>query len=361
MTDRNPHWLHATLTFLLIVFGAGVLLPLVRVQPESAHEYFSGLSDWIRITFAFFLCVVFTGAMFNLLSPRIGHLANWKTHPPAWLAALLAWIVVAVVDLFGGFNPNGYRATLREWLGYGGGSLLVVAWYSGLLSEVARRFAKPDESQDETGQIVTLQDIENAPWREILAWLSSDAPAQYDFIGNQSVAHRVSFLISEGTRSIGIVGPYGAGKTSIVSWVADRLKRHHIGNRQYFICPHSCWGFETSAAAIHDMLNSAISRISAEIDTFQVNSLPESYRQTFSAGGDWVETISAFLLRTPDPMEQFSRLSDLLGDIGGRLVFIVEDLDRNETRNFEIRKCWRSLNVSRSIPTSASSSLADSL
>ena len=152
------------------------------------------------------------------------------------------------------------------------------------------------------------------------------------------MAHRVSNLVSEGIRSVGIVGPFGAGKTSIVSWITDRLKRHEIGGRKFFVCHHSCWGFETSASAIHDMLGSAVSNLSAEIDTFQVDSLPESYRKTFSAGGDWVETISNLVLLKPDPVEQFSRLSDLLENIGGRLVFIVEDLDRNETRNFEIQE-----------------------
>jgi hypothetical protein len=37
------------------------------------------------------------------------------------------------------------------------------------------------------------------------------------------------------------------------------------------------------------MLGSAVSKLSEEIDTFQVDSLPESYRKTFSAGGDWVD------------------------------------------------------------------------
>lgn len=338
MKDRKSHWSHAALTFLLFVLGAGILLPLVRVQPESVHKYFNGLNNWIRISFAFFLCVVFTGVMFKLLSPRVGHLAHWKAAPPAWLAAMLAWIVVAAVDVRGGFDADGYRATVWEWLGYGGGSLLIVGCYSGFCLEILRRLREAKSKQVEASECIKLQDIENAPWEEIEAWLESDAPARYDFLGNQSVAHRVSFLVSEGVRSVGIVGPYGAGKTSIVSWVADRLKRHELNNRKYFICTHSCWGFETSASAIHDMLGSAVSTLTAEIDTFQVDSLPDSYRQTFSAAGNWVEAISNLLLRTHDPMEQFSRLSDLLGDIGGRLIFIVEDLDRNETRNFEIQE-----------------------
>lgn len=121
----NSHWTHAGLTFVLTILAAGILLPLLRVYPESVHKFFTRLSDWLRISFILFLCIVFTVAMFRLLSPRIGHLAHWRSYPPAWLAALLAWLVVAVIDVVGGFDPNGYRASLWEWLGYGGISFVV--------------------------------------------------------------------------------------------------------------------------------------------------------------------------------------------------------------------------------------------
>ena len=351
MTIRNSHWLHAALTFLLTFFGAGILLPLLRVEPGSVHKYFNSLSAGLRVGFVFSLCVVFTWTMFKLLSPRVGHLGYWKAYPPAWLAALAAWTMVAVVDVSGGFYPDGYRATVWEWLGYGGGSLLIVGWYSGMWPEIALRLRTPKESRVETTETITLQAIKIAPWNEIQEWLQTDAPAQYDFIGNQSVAHRVSLLISEGVRSVGIVGPYGAGKTSIASWVSDRLNRHRVGARQYFICNHSCWGFETSASAIHDMLSSAVLKVSAEIDTFQVDSLPESYRRTFSAGGNWFEAISDLVIGSPNPMEQFSRLSKLLDDIDGRLIFIIEDLDRNETRNFEIQEVLAFLERLKAYPS----------
>ena len=340
----NPksHRQRAFVTFLITILAAGTLLPLIRVQPESLHQYLNGLNDWIRIAFAFTLSLMFTGAMFKLLKPRARQLKHWWSYPPAWLAVLLALAFVAIIDVLGGFDHDGYRATTREWLIYGLGSFLLVGFYAGLLPELiqwSREEPKAkEEAKEEASGVVTLQDIKNAPWEEIEAWLASDEPAKYDFISNQSIAHRVSFLISEGTRSVGIAGRFGAGKTSIVRWAIDRLKKRELEGCRYFVCHHSCWGFETSASAIHDMLDSAVSQLGEVIDTFQVDSLPESYRQTFSAGGDWFEAISNLVLHTSDPMEQFSHLSNLLGDIGGRLVFIVEDLDRNETRNFEIQE-----------------------
>jgi hypothetical protein len=342
MNHRKPHRLYAGLTFLLTVFlmvlAAGILLPWVRGQPEFVHEHFNGLRDWLRISFVFFLSVLFTALMFKLLSPRLNHLAHCKSYPPTWLAAFVAWILVAIIDVFVGFDTDGYRATAFEWLGYGGGSFFVVVWYFRFRPEVVQYFRKPEKQQSENAATITLQDIETAPWEDIEKWLQSDAPARYDFLDNHNAADRVSELISRGTRSVGIVGPFGSGKTTLVKWVADRLAGNADADRRYFVCYHSCWGFETSASAIHDMLRSAILKLNLQIDTFQVNSLPESYRRAFSAGSNWIETISNLVLRSPDPTEQFKRLSELLGDVGGRMVFIVEDLDRNETRNFEIQE-----------------------
>ncbi|WP_164102230.1 P-loop NTPase fold protein [Candidatus Laterigemmans baculatus] len=334
----TPHRIHAGLILFITILAAGILLPLVRAHPKPVHAYFHALADWLRVGFAFFLCVLFTVAMFRLLSPRRSHLAHWRSHPPAWLAALVAWAVVACIDVLYGFTARGYRATAWEWLGYAGGSLLIVGWYYQLWPGTTQSVREPGEPDSVDVVSTTLQDVKNAPWNEIEAWLESDAPAQYDFLDHQIVADRVSRLISRGTRSVGIVGPFGAGKTSLIARIIRRLLiSERLGGR-HFVCHHSCWGFETSASAIHEMLGAAVSKLRSEVDTFQVDSLPESYRTTFSAGGDWIEAIANLILRNPNPMEQFERLSNLLGDVGGTIVFIVEDLDRNDTQSFEVQE-----------------------
>lgn len=86
------------------------------------------------------------------------------------------------------------------------------------------------------------------------------------------------------------------------------------------------------------MLAGAIASVETEIDTFHVSSLPESYRQTFSAGGEWIDSISNLVLGRRDPSDQFGRLSDLLGEIDARLVIVVENLDRNDSRTFDVQE-----------------------
>ena len=338
MKASTNHRIHAGLTFLVTVLAGGIVLCLVRSQPKSAHEFIIGLNGWLRVGFVFSLCTLFAFTMFKLLSPRLGHLRYWKMHPPAWLAAFLGLIVVALADVTGELAPDGYRATVWEWLGYAGGSLLIVGWYCETWKDIPSLwFGKEKRPISEETHRLKLQNIADAPWEDIEEWLRSDAPARYDFLDNRSVAWRLATMLV-GRTCHWRHGPVRCRKDGLVHWVAEKIRQSTSTSQRYFVCRHSCWGFETSAAAIHKMLAAAIAEIGAEIDTFQVDSLPESYRRTFSASGKWIDSISNLVLRRPNPLEQFECVSELLGDMNARLIFIVEDLDRNDTHSFEIEE-----------------------
>jgi hypothetical protein len=328
---RRQHWIH-WLVIVAVTVAAGVyLLPLVRSQPESVHAFFNGQSTWLRISFIFVLCVVFTYTMFNLFSPRLGHLRHTLTHPPTWLACLLGICCAGLLDVTIGLSR--YTASIWEWLGYAGGSIALVVLVRQLsvfdaASPATRKDSHPADASD------PLVD-----WPSLAAWLRCDAPAQYDFLGSHVVARRVRELLVKGTRSVGIVGPFGIGKTSIVKWIVEMAEDDHgMPMPSLLFSQHSCWGFETSASAIHTMLADGIEEVAKRIDTFRVKSLPESYRQMFSAGGQWLDNVSKLFFRPGDPIQQFRSLSDLLREMNARLVIVVEDLDRNDSRSFDIQE-----------------------
>lgn len=188
-------------------------------------------------------------------------------------------------------------------------------------------------------------------WQTVEGWLQSDAPADYDVLGNHTVAQRIKNLLEQGTRSVGIVGPFGAGKTSIIKWLSELVNADKSTTKtQLVISEHSCWNFDTSASSIHAMLADAIEKVERFIDTFFVSSLPESYRQTFSSGGQWLDNLSKLLFGKQDPIDQFSRLSVMLGDVNVRLVFVVEDLDRNDSRTFDIQEVQAFLQQLKDFP-----------
>jgi hypothetical protein len=216
---------------------------------------------------------------------------------------------------------------------------LLVGWYSGTWRDVVSLWQENGASQPPVVEKKSNNDqTEDRTWDDLEQWLQSDAPADFDSLGNRVVAQRIAAYLKTGTRSVGIVGPYGAGKTSIVNWVTEQVETPDRDSSRCFVCRHSCWGFETSASAIQQMLAAAVSRVGAEIDTFQVKSLPDTYRQTFTAGNEWFRSVSDLVAPRRDPIEQFEQLSSLLGELDARLVIVVEDLDRSETRAFEIQE-----------------------
>jgi hypothetical protein len=248
---------------------------------------------------------------------------------------------LSVVDLLVGLSPNHYTASAGEWLGYGLGSLVFVYGY--------RRLSQPSElAEAATGDPRQTDSIDD--WRILENWLHFDAPADIDFLGNHAVAQRLKRRLEFGTQSIGIVGPFGAGKTSIVKWLAELVNADDNKKPRLLISEHSCWKFETSASSIHAMLADAIGKVERFIDTFYVSSLPESYRQTFSSGGEWLNTLSKMVFGQRDPIDQFDRLSAMLGDVHSRLVFVVEDLDRNDSRTFDIQEVQAFLQQLKDFP-----------
>lgn len=333
------HWVRWCVNLLCVV-GAGIfLIPYFRSQPERVHEFATALPDWQRRLFVVVMCVILAYALFKLFSPRLSHLRFFRTHPPTWSAWLLGGLVLCCLDLGIGLSKGTYTASWKEWFGYGMGAILVVVvirWLSALGEPI---------DQPVSGETPSREGVGSLDWTTLEPWLRSDAPASDDFLGNYSVAERLTGLLADRTRFIGIVAPFGAGKSTVVK----RIKQL-VDEEKFLLSEHSCWGFETSSASIHSMLADAIGRVEERIDTFQVSSLPESYRQTFSAGGEWLDNISKMLFGQRDPINQFRRLSVLLGDMGVCLVFIVEDLDRNDSRSFDVQEVLAFLHQLKEFP-----------
>jgi hypothetical protein len=238
-----------------------------------------------------------------------------------------------------------YNASWQEWLGYGLAPLLS---YSLLF----RWLRSVEESSNESSHsdLPSTASNDAQDWAILEPWLQTDAPAMHDILGtgNFVVAERLEQLLqNDGTRSIGIVAPFGAGKSTVVKWIKQLIIEH---DARFILSEHSCWGFETSSASIKAMLTDTISKLGEQIDTFQVSSLPESYRQTFSAGGEWLDSISKIFFGQRDSIEQFRRLSILLGDMNERILFIIEDLDRNNSRSFDIQEVLAFLQQLKAFP-----------
>jgi len=270
------------------------------------------------------VATLFCAAAFKLLRPNPKHLYCCLSYPPAWLAAIIGTLSVAVFDVSCGLALTGYRATLVDWVLYGAVPFgltaiyyseptaiisFVRAWTSGWFCQAKSESVSLTRND---GSSSKPDGEDQIPWAQVEAWLEAERPAQHDFFHRLPIAQRLNTLIDEGVRSIGLVGPFGSGKSSIIEWLLNDLRT----NSKFIVIKHSCWGFETSESAIRDILDSAVGEISQTVDTFDIASLPETYRNTFSSAGVAASSFSVILLSRKDPIQQLWDLDQILMNLG---------------------------------------------
>lgn len=357
MNASLSHRVNFIVVFTMSAVSGIFLLPFIRVQPALIHDFAKGLVNWQRELFLFSACLLYTYVLFKLFSPRIRHIRYFFSHPPTWFAWLLGSVAVAEIDLWGhGFGSGAYRGRLSDWGKFAVIPVVLVWCYRWLSAGAAMPgwlvwcyqtvvFWRKHGTKIDQPIVFKIESMPDAKWDDIEKWLRTEATAEYDILGNAKVAKKIADLVTkEGVKSIGLVGAFGAGKSSIINWMKRSINCQTHSSTRYFICEQSCWGFENSSSAIQEILAEAIKQIEVYVDTFHVSSLPESYRQTFSAGGEWLDSISSLVFGKSDYRDQFEQLSNLLSGIGAKLVIVVEDLDRNDSRTFDIQEVLAFLN-----------------
>lgn len=323
-------WVNWVVTLFAVAAVGSLLLPALRRNPEALHAYFAAAPGWQRGLAVFVSTTALALIAAKLFSPRLAHLKTFHRYPPLWSAWALAAGVVCAFDLSGCFEASGYRAEWWEWGLYGGGALLFVA--------ACRHLSRAPEEVPQAAPTPATTSVEEmaADWPTLERWLRSERPAEDDLIGNRRIARRLAtYLVAHGG-TVGLVGPFGSGKSSVVRWLVEEVKNvRQPGQPEVWFCEQSCWGFEDSGSAVQQILARATETVARNADCFSVRSLPEAYRKTFSAGGDWLRTVADLALGSADPLDQFRQLSEILAAVNARLVVVVEDLDRNTSSRFD--------------------------
>ena len=332
LTIKSQQWRHWWFAYAVTVLSGIFLLPLVRQFPQELHSFVISLGIWQSCLAIFLGTTAFFYLCFNLLRPRLRHLVYAGSFPPIWSAWLLGLFSLAGLDLYWTLGPSSYQATLLEWIGYGGVPLLGVAVFEHLHNRKGKL-----KVAYESVQSISLEDMSSAPWDEIAAWLKDDSPGEQDFLRHRALATILHKKLTNGVPSIGIVGQFGSGKSSIIQWIKEE-EGLNGGKPKLIFIDSSCWGFEDSTSSVHMLLSTAVAQIGEVLDPFHFRGLPDGYRRAFSVGGDWADMLGNLFASKRDPFDLIAELSDLMGLMNCRLVFIVEDLDRNSSRNFDLQE-----------------------
>ncbi len=205
----------------IVLLAGGFLLPALRRNPESVHAYFAAVSAWQRSIAIFAAATAVACFLFRLHSPRLAHVRPrvvWR-HPPLWSAWVAAGAFLCALDLTVGIGPADFTPSVRDWAVYGVGSVLLAAF--------GRRLTQPPERQASAVTPATTTSLDDliGDWPTFERWLRSERPADDDLIGNRRVARRLAEYLNTRGGTVGLVGPFGSGKSSVVAWLKDEVIR----------------------------------------------------------------------------------------------------------------------------------------
>jgi len=174
---------------------------------------------------------------------------------------------------------------------------------------------------------------------DLLKWVEEEKSIRNlkeDKFCHKVIADRIAdLLIAESPARIGLVGSYGAGKSSIISLVKNyiKLKQTETENENIFkgkiiLKNIDSWGHANGTVA-QKILSISLDEIKKYVDCTSVIALPQNYHKAVSeAKIIRGSAISALLQSTKDPASQLYRLDNILVAANIKLIIVIEDLDR---------------------------------
>jgi Cdc6-like AAA superfamily ATPase len=165
-------------------------------------------------------------------------------------------------------------------------------------------------------------------------WLQYQDPItqrEQDLLGFAPIADRVARRIAESPReTVGIFGPFGCGKSSLIALVRERLRE--LKTNRIWTCTVDGWGLADGQTASAHILRKAVEEIGRHVDALSVAGIPQEYKCAIgAAGGFWFKFAERLVGDGPCPMDAIRRIDSVLHAVRATLVVFLEDLDRSQS------------------------------
>jgi KAP family P-loop domain len=315
----------------------GFALALWRYANDKyLWQTFGIFPDGVRYSATLLVFVLLCSIVLRFLPLRWRHFRQTFRYPSIWMAIFIGGLTVFAADQRGWLGSSSRILELWQW----GVFLLLMVSSLAFALLVNWALSGQRKNPDKPKPVITKgaagfpQDL-----KALEGWIWSERPSDEDFLNRRTVARRFAdlLLVPFGKdTTLGLVGSFGSGKTSIVRWIKCEAKALHMAEApDLWICETSCWGFEDSASAIRYILGTIVERIEEEVECSSLRELPETYRKAISTVSGKAGPLVDILLGQNDPVQKLRMLTPILEAVHARLVVAVEDLDRSKSARFD--------------------------
>ncbi|MCU0856791.1 MAG: hypothetical protein MUC65_00105, partial [Pontiellaceae bacterium] len=284
----------------------------------------------------------------GLLISGIVFLDGWigsSLRPPFW--ALFVWFVLTffvwiVLAIFSGwalslkrilnYPPTAFAIILGyalylgltswHWAGFIAGLLTQsVCWYIGKFFVASyHRISKAQQKEVASDSSVSDE-----------LWFMDDSPvidANNDHFKIRGTENQIVQLVAKQNKNVAVLGKYGSGKSTVIKWATQELKSKYP---EYVICTLGAWGRRREGFSSH-LLKMGTAKLKPHMDVLSFIDLPMQYHAALSSHGFWGELFAA-AFSSRNSIEVLVRLNEALGCEGKKLLFVIEDVDRNQDKD----------------------------
>lgn len=336
-------WLYLIILTAVAIIFLTLTFPILKKLILLLSTLSNPWSDWLR----FLIFSLISGLLWSLLirlggfSSRHLYSSAFFKYPPVWFFGLIGVsFFLWMIPIY--YSPKLYTCnelSLIEiticlfpiLLGIFGA--VFGDWLHTLLNNKTQK-----EYYGNDKEVTIFSDSSNSiinDPKKMIEWVEQESPIDNfnkDLLGFKIIAKKiVNLLCQNKLRSIGIIGQYGSGKSSLLKLVINYL--HLCQNSQFkgkvIVCNIDGWGRYKGSVA-QQILSIAVRELSLEVDCLSIITVPSNYNELLTTiKPPWSSIIGVLFNPFENPIKLLRKIDNILIATNIRLVLFLEDLDRN--------------------------------